>query len=98
MSEFNAVEEIKKLDPNDPDYTNYLECIIKKSNHGAKLDAYTKIFFDCKYAPRKPRAFKKHIKYMMNQFLTIKIETHRQFWKERGIREQMYGIFDWKKN
>lgn len=98
MQEFDATTEIMKLDPKDPDYKKYIDCIVKKACHGAKLEVYTKIFFDCKYAPRKPRAFKKHIKYMMNQFLTIKIETHRKFWKERGIREQMYGIFDWKKN
>ena len=97
MSYFNAVEEIKKLDPTDPDYWDYVACIVKKGEHGAKLGVYTMMFLHVKYSPRRPRAFKKSIKYMFEEHVKLKIQTHKEFYGERPIRQQIWNLFDWKK-
>lgn len=99
MSYFNAVEEIKKLDTTDPDYWDYVACIIKKSNHGAKAEIYSKLFLDIKWlAGRKPRAFKKGVKLLFNEYVKFKIQTHEEFYNERPIRKQIWNMFDWKKH
>lgn len=97
MSYYNAIEEIKVLDATDPEYWDHVACIIKKSEHHAKLSVYHRMFLYLKYGPRKPRSFKKHVKQFANEFLTDKIETHKTF-VARATREQIYGLFDWKKN
>ena len=96
MSYFNAAEEICALDRNDPEYKQKVECIVKKANHAEKFSCYHKIFLDLKYGPRKPRAFKKHVKYMIENFIVHKIETHKEF-MERPVRKQIYGYFDWER-
>lgn len=93
---FDAADEIKALDINDPEWRDKVACIIKKVNHSSKLSTYHRMFLYLKHGPRKPRAFKKHVKLFANDFLQDKIETHENF-SNRHYRKQIYGLFDWKK-
>ena len=96
MSYFNAAEEICALDRNDPEFKEKVECIVKKAGHAEKFSVYSRIFLDLKYGPRNPRAFKRHAKFLIENFVKYKIETHKEFMGKPN-RQQIYGYFDWKK-
>jgi hypothetical protein len=95
-SAFELIEGIKDLDLKSEDDKNKAACLIKKMVHGEKLSVYHRMFLDLKYGPRRPRQFKKHVKYMVENWIKPKIETHEKF-SERPYTKQIYGLFDWEK-
>ena len=87
---------IRLLSNEDPEWIDKAACMIKKHCHGVKMGVYHKIFLDIKYGPRKPKAFKKHVKRFVARWIPVKIETHKNF-AAKSYRNQIYGLFDWKK-
>lgn len=94
---YEVVNEIKKLNKEDPEWEDTVASMIKKAIHKEKFHIYHNVFLDLKYGPRRPRMFKKHVKHMVENWIKPKIETHKKF-KEMPYTKQMYGLFDWKKN
>lgn len=93
---FAAAEEIKELNKEDPEWNDKVACMLKKMIHDEKHSIYHRVFLDLKYGPRKPRAFKKHVKGWVCDYVKEKVAIHKDF-SERSYRKQIYGCFDWKK-
>jgi len=96
-SAYDLADEILSLDLTKEDIRDELACRIKKYGHGEKFSVYHRIFLDIKYSPRSLRKFKKHVKnFVSKKYIEEKIKIHEEF-KTRPFRNQIWGIFDWKK-
>lgn len=93
---FDKAKEICAIPFDDPEREQKIACMLKEMVHAGKFDAYNTMFFYVSRASRKPRAFKKEVKYMFDDFVKLKVQTHDEF-RKRGWRKQIYGLFDWTK-
>lgn len=95
---YELAEEIKKIDPNDSQWTDKVACMIKKVIHEEKFHVYVRMFSFLKWEGGKSRIFKKKVRsYFLKNALEAKIETHDCF-RKKPYTKQIYGLFDWKRS
>ncbi len=93
---FDMAKQIKELDKADPEWDAKVACMLKKAIHDEKFNIYHRLFLYMRHLPRKPKAFKKSVKRMIDDYVKVKVATHDGF-RNLPYRKQIYGLFDWKK-